>query len=343
MADRDAARLVRHAKRAHRIVHRVHDVAVLEEVAHFLHRHHRAVVLGLLGRRAEVRDHEAALLAGRRGVREVAHVLADLPRLERRKHVLLVHERVARRVDDDDARLHHRNRVGVDHALRGIERRHVDGDEIAVLVDVLDVLAVLHRTAQVPGRVNREVGVEAADLHAEADRRVRDLLSDRAEADDAELFAHDFRASKGLLRLLGRLVDRGIRNVLLDPVDAADDVAARQEHARDHELLDAVRIRARGVENDNALLGILRMRDVVDARARTRHGEQVRAGGQLVHLGGTDEDGIGLFELLGPRIVFGEVVEPARRNRVQAVVLVVHSVLLSSVEFIMEFPVTHDG
>ena len=81
--------------------------------------------------------------------------------------------------------------------------------------------------------------------------------------------------------------------------------------------------------------------DVVDARACARDGEEIRARDELVHLGASHEDGIGLFEFLGTGVVFAQVIEPAIRNRIEAVVFVVHF-LLSSVEFIMEFAVTHD-
>ena len=71
------------------------------------------------------------------------------------------------------------------------------------------------------------------------------------------------------------------------------------------------------------------MGDVVDACARTRDGEEIRAGDQLVHLGAADEHGVRLFEFLGPDVVFAQVLQPAFRNGIEAVVLVVHLTLFS--------------
>ena len=284
-----------------------------------------------------MRDDEAALLAGRGGVREVGYVLAHLAVGKGGEHVLFVHERIARRVDDDDAALHHGDRLGVDHALGGIERRHVDRDEVARAIDGLDVLAVLDGAAEVPGGVNGKVGVVAEDFHAEGHGGVGDLLADRPKADDTQLLAFDLRAGESLLGLLGGLVDGGVGRVLLDPLDAADDVAACQQQRGDDEFLHAVGVRAGRVEHDDALLGIFGVGDVVDAGARARDSQQVRARREFVHLGATHEDRIGLGEVLGTLVGVRKVPEPHLRDGIQACILpVVHSLFSFSLEFIVE-------
>ena len=197
------------------------------------------------------------------------------------------------------------------------------------------------RVVEIPCGVDGKVGIVAKDFHAEFNCGIGDLLADCAEADDAELLALDLGSGKRLLGLLRGLADRGIGGVLLDPLNAANDIAAREEHRGNHEFLDAVGVRAGRIEHDDALLGVFRVGDVVDARACARDGEEIRARDELVHLGASHEDGIGLFEFLGTGVVFAQVIEPAIRNRIEAVVFVVHF-LLSSVEFIMEFAVTHD-
>jgi len=88
-------------------------------------------------------------------------------------------------------------------------------------------------------------------------------------------------------------------------------------------------------------LGVLGVRDVVDARAGARDGQKPVAGLQLVHLGGAHENGVGFGEVFGACVVFGQVFQPHIRNRIEAVVLVVHFLLLSSVEFILECAATH--
>ena len=270
-----------------------------------------------------MRNHDATLLTGCHCVREIRHVAANLARLKRGEHVLLVHEHVPRCIDDDDAVLHHGYRLGVDHALRRFERGHVNRDEVARLVNRLNVLAVLHGVVEVPRGVDRQVGVVAIDLHAELNRRVRDLLTDCAKPDDAEFLALNLRAGERLLRLLRRLADRRVRRVRLHPLNAADDVAAREQHRGNHEFLHAVRIRPRRVEHDDALLRVFGVGDVVHARTRTGDRQQILAGHEFVHLRRTDERGIRVRKVLRPGIVVGQVLQPHVRNRIEARILVV--------------------
>ena len=97
--------------------------------------------------------------------------------------------------------------------------------------------------------------------------RRRERSAYRAEADDSERLALDLGARELRLFLLDEL--RYVRVVLyrLYPVYAADNVTAGEEHSAYGELLDAVRVRSRGVENDDALLSAPVERDIVDAGA----------------------------------------------------------------------------
>ena len=78
--------------RQHRLgkVHGVADVAVLEEVAQLLGHHHRAVLLGLAGRGAQVRQRHHLRVVLERVAREVADVGVQLAGVERREHGRLV-------------------------------------------------------------------------------------------------------------------------------------------------------------------------------------------------------------------------------------------------------------
>ena len=277
-----------------------------------------------------MRNDDAPLLSRGSGIREVGHILADLAALERGEHILLVDESVAGRVDDDDTALHHRNRLGVDHTLRGFESGNVDGDEIAGAVNRLDVLAVRYGMIKIPGRVDGQIGIVAVNLHAELNAGVGDLLTDRAETDDTELLALDFSSGESLLGLLGRLVDGRILDVSLNPFDTADDVAAREKHRGDNELLDAVGVCARGVENDDAVLGVIGVGNVVYARTGARDGENFGTFRQSLHLGAAHEYGLGFGEVLRAGVVLGEIIQTAVGDRIQTCIFVVH--FISSVE-----------
>ena len=271
-----------------------------------------------------MRDHDAALLACGGRVREVSHIAADLTGLKSLKHIGFVDESVACGVDDDDAILHHGDRLGVDHALRGFESRHVDRDEIACAVDRLDVLAVLDCVIEIPCGIDRKVGIVSIDLHAERDGGVRDLLPNGAKANHAKLLARYLGTCKSLLRLLSGLVDRRILNIGLHPLDAADNVTGSEQHGRDHKLLHAVCVRTGRIEYDNTLLCVFRVRYVVHTGACTSNGKQVVARGKFIHLCATYEHGIRCRKILRTGVFVRQVVEAHIRNRIEAHILVVH-------------------
>ena len=129
---------------------------------------------------------------------------------------------------------------------------------------------------------------------------------------------------KILLRLLRGLVDRGIIDIGLHPLDAADDVAGREQHGSDHKLLHAIGVRAGRVEHHNALLGVFGMGYVVHACACAGHRQQVFARGEFVHLCASHEHGVGRREVLRTGIAVRKVVESHIRNRIEAHVLIVH-------------------
>ena len=85
--------------------------------------------------------------------------------------------------------LHHLDRLGVDHPLGLGRGGDVQGDEIAVLIDLLEAVGVLDAAGDVPRVLDRQVGVVAPHLHVEVAGEVGDAGADRAQADHAEALA----------------------------------------------------------------------------------------------------------------------------------------------------------
>ncbi len=275
-----------------------------------------------------MRDDDSALHLHDGRVGEVGHIRGHLAGLKRLGHGDVVDQHVAGEVQEHDAVLHLSDGVGVDHTLGGGQRRHVDGDEVA-LHEHLRQVGELHRRGNLlvhGGLVHGRI--VADDLHAQRLGGLRHQLADGPQTNDAQRLAKDLAAGELLLGLLGGLAHVLVIGVVAHPRHAADDVAARQQHAGQHKLLHGVGIGARRVEDGDAGLGELVQRDVVHASAGAGHGLQVRGHFHLVHVGGAHEDGVGLVDVLGDLVVVGEQGQALRRDVVQAVDLV-HEKLLS--------------
>ncbi len=149
--------------------------------------------------------------------------------------------------------------------------------------------------------------------------RIRHLHADRAQADHTERTARQLVADETLLALL----DRRFQCVLLACQPAHEipgfaDVPRRNEQPREHQLLHRIRIRAGRGEDGDAALRQQRHGYVVGPGARATDRKNARRNLHRVHIGGPDQDGIGVADLGGNFIaVARQAVEPLDRNAVQ--------------------------
>ena len=278
-----------------------------------------------------MRNREYVFHADQRVVREVGRIGCHAPALERRQQCRRIDELAAREVQKPHAGLHLRERLGADVAAGRVVQRHVHRDVIAVCEDLIGRGGLCDAAREVPRRIDGEERVEAVDLHAECLRRVGDEHADRAEADDAELFAQQFGAGKRALALFDEL--RDLLAVPLErsgPLDGRDDPARGHQQSREHELFDRVGVRARRVEHDDARLRAFLDRDVVDAGAGARDREQRLRQRHVVHRGGTHEDALGVLHLGRKFIARAEAGGADRADFVEAEYLVHHAFSFSN-------------
>ena len=289
-----------------REVHGVMDVTIVEVILYLLDRHHRTVVLGLFGRRAEMRQDDGSRHLRRLRIREVGYVGLYLAPGQCFCHVIVIHQHIAGEIQDADTVLHACDGLLVDHALRTVDGGYMDRDIVTLIVDFIEDRRVMHLLREIPGRLHGEVRIIAIDLHPEIDGGIRDEYADRTEADDAEGLALDLTAGEVLFCLLGILLDGRDIGMLPDPLIAADDVTARQHQTRDHQLLHGICISTRGVEYDDALLGTAVERDVVDAGTGTSDGTERRRKVHRLHIGGAHQHAGGVVDLIHQGIALPE-------------------------------------
>ena len=74
-----------------------------------------------------------------------------------------------------------------------------------------------------------------------------------------------------------------------NPVHSRNYVSRGKQHLADHKFLHAVCVCAGRIKDHHALLGKALQGDVVDTRARPRHGQSRRAEFLLVHVRGANQ------------------------------------------------------
>ena len=147
------------------------------------------------------------------------------------------------------------------HEIRFFEQRR----EVCGLYAVVEVQSALYR----------KVGVIADHVHAEVGGGVGDHHADGAQTDHAQRFAEDLVAYIGRLALFHGLGNAFRAFERLYPFDGVHDLSAAEEEFADHEFFHRIGVGAGGVEHHDALFRAGGNGDVVRARARARHGEQL--------------------------------------------------------------------
>lgn len=124
-------------------------------------------------------------------VREVGHILRQLAGFQCDQKIHVIDQLISGEVQQDRTVLHSSEECLVDHALRRIVGRQVQGDDIAERQHFGKIL--INGDALAAGYIIRVI---TDDLHAERVGSLCDLAADRTQADDAERFAQDFMTCK---------------------------------------------------------------------------------------------------------------------------------------------------
>ena len=168
----------------------------------------------------------------------------------------------------------------------------MDGDVIAERQHVVQVDTVVHLAAQVPGRVNGDVGIVAVDLHAQRDGTVGHPGTDGTQTDDAQRLALDLVAHKLLFALFHTLGHGGIPGQPLGPLGGVSHIAAARDQHSDDQLGHGIGVGTRRVEHHDALLTAAVQRDVVDACTGAGNGQQVVLERGVQQVCAADEDAV---------------------------------------------------
>ena len=289
------------------VVDAVSYISILQIVHHLFHRHHGTVVLGLLRAGPQMGDDDAPRLARRSGVGEIRDIPRHLAGLQSLQHIRLIGKQIPGEIQQDDPVLHLPDGFRVEHAFRGIHQGHMDGDVIALGVDILHIGHMVHRPAQAPGRIHGQIRVVAVHIHVQRHSRVGHLYADCPKSDDPQLLALDFGTGEILLGLLRGFGDVGVLSGSLHPLDAAYHVTGRQQHSGYHQLFYAVGVGAGRIEHHHAVLRAFVQGDIVDAGSGPGHREKPPWKLHLMHGRAAHQDALRRFRFFCDLILTAEI------------------------------------
>ena len=296
LAERHERRQRLHGLRAdRRDVDRIGDDAAGQRGDDLLGGDDPGAILGLRRRGAQMRRHdhvvaaEDRMIGHRLGREHVQRRAADRPVLERLLERLEVDQLTAGTVDDPDAVLHLRQRLGIDPVDRLRRLRQVDRDQVGAGVELVDVADPFD--AELLEALGGDELVERDDVHVERQRSPGDELADPAETDHAERLAIELVAAEARARPLA-VGEGGVR---------LRNVAEERQGEGQRVLRRRNRIGFGGVGNHDSPLRRRFDVDVVDAGARPADRTQGASPADQLggHLGGrADQDRVELADPL---------------------------------------------
>ena len=140
----------------------------------------------------------------------------------------------------------------------------MNGDVIALAVDLIQALAVLDGSGKIPCRINGKIRIITINFHSKSACCVCHHGTDGTKSDDTKLFAADLASCELFFLLLGKLADVLFIFLLCNPLDTANDISGCKKHTCKYKLFYTVCICSRCVKYNNTLLCIFFNRNIVD-------------------------------------------------------------------------------
>ena len=197
-------------------------------------------------------------------VGKVCYIFFNLTTLNSLDQCLLINKKISCKIQKNHAIFHFLESFFVDHLLCAVKKGHMNGDVIALAVDLIQALAVLDGSGQVPCCINRKIWVIAIYFHAKTACCVCHHGSDGSKTDDTKLFAADLASCELFFLLLGKLANVLFIFLLCNPLDTANDISGCKKHTCKYKLFYAVCICSRCVKYNNTLICTFIQWDIVN-------------------------------------------------------------------------------
>ena len=197
----------------------------------------------------------------------------------------------------------------------------MNGNVIALAVDLIKGFAVFDGSGKIPCSVNGNIRIIAVNLHSQMSSRIGNHGSNGSQADDSKLFAADLAACKLLFLLLRKLINVFLVLLTGYPLNAAHNVAGGKEHSCNYQLLYTVGIGPRGVKNNDSLFRAGINRNIIYTGAGAGNSLYRIAKLHIMHLGASYKNSIRFIDIFCFCVILTEHVQASFGNGIQAVIL----------------------
>ena len=209
----------------------------------------------------------------------------------------------------------------------------MNGDVIALAVDLIQALAVLDGSGKIPCRINGDIRIISINFHSKSRSSVCYHCPDGSQTDNSQLFTHDLASCELFLLFLSKLADIFLIFFFGNPFNTTYDITGCQEHSCQNQFLYAIGIGTWCVEYNNSLFCTVHNRDVIDTCTCTGNGFHSFRKFHIVHFRTSYQDCICFVQCFCFLIILSKKIQAFCSNRIQAMILI-HYAFSSSNFFI---------
>ena len=197
----------------------------------------------------------------------------------------------------------------------------MNGDVIALAVDLVQALAVFDGSRKVPCCIDGKIWVITIHFHSKTACCVCNHGSNGTKTDDTQLLAHDLASCKLFFLFLSKFIDVFLVFLFGNPFDTANDISGCKEHTCKYKLFYTVCVRSRCVEYNNTFLCVLFNRNVIDTCTSTCNRANALRKFHVMHLRTSYEDRVTLVYSLCFFIIVAKKSQAFFSDRIQAMIL----------------------
>ena len=197
----------------------------------------------------------------------------------------------------------------------------MNGNVIALAVDLIKGFAVFDGSGKIPCSVNGNIWIIAVNLHSQMSGGIGNHGSNGSQTDDSKLFAADLAACKLLFLLLCKLINVFLVLLTGYPLNAAHNITGGKEHSRNYQFLYTVGIGSRSVKNNDSFFRAGINRNIVYTGAGAGNSLYRITKLHIMHLGASYKNSIRFIDIFCFSVILAEQIQATLSNRIQAVIL----------------------
>ena len=321
MSDGDTSDCYTGSHIAVREVYRVFNISVFKEISNFFNCHYCTVFFRFLSRCTKMWCYKDSRSSCNQRVCKVCYIFLNLSAVKCSDQCFFIYKKISRKVQKYNTVFHLCESLFVYHLASIISKWYMNGDVIALAVDLIQRFAVFDGSGKIPCRINGNKRIVSINFHTKMCCRVCNHGTDRTKANDTKLFTADLTSCKLLFLLFCQFVDVFFVFFMCYPLDTTNDITGSKKHTCKDKFFDTICICSRCIKYNNTFFCTHVNRNVVDTCTCTCDNFDILREFHVMHFCTSYQNRIGIVQVFCLFVFFTKQAETCLGNWIEAFIL----------------------